>query len=71
MSEFITDGVTGRLVPFLEPDRIADAVLELLEDRKQARRLGQGARGYAEAELSLQDYLQRYDVLVKDVVSRF
>lgn len=70
VSEFITDGVTGRLVPFLEPDRIAEVVLELLEDRKQARRLGQGARGYAEAELSLQDYLERYDRLVEQVVSR-
>ncbi|MGY8604569.1 glycosyltransferase family 4 protein [Gluconobacter cerinus] len=69
VSEFITDGLTGRLVPFLEPDRIADVVLELLEDRKQARRLGQDARRYAEAELCLQGYLKRYDALVQEIVS--
>lgn len=69
VSEFITDGLTGRLVPFLEPDRIADVVLELLEDRKQARRLGKDARRYAEAELCLQGYLKRYDALVQEIVS--
>ena len=69
VSEFITDGLTGRLVPFLEPDRIADVALELLEDRKQARRLGQDARRYAEAELCLQGYLKRYDALVQEIVS--
>ncbi|WP_024716640.1 glycosyltransferase family 4 protein [Gluconobacter oxydans] len=62
--EFITDDVTGRLVPFLEPEKIAEATLALLDDRRTARRLGQEARRYAEAELCLNDYLQRYDDLV-------
>ncbi|GAN55003.1 glycosyltransferase [Tanticharoenia sakaeratensis] len=66
VEEFITDGETGRLVPFLEPDAIADGILELLEDRTLARRLRRNARRWAEAELSLDDYLDRY----KDLIAR-
>ncbi|MBF0862065.1 glycosyltransferase family 4 protein [Gluconobacter kanchanaburiensis] len=67
--EFITENVTGRLVPFLEPDRIAEATLVMLDDRRSARRLGQEARRYAEAELCLKSYLERYDGLVDQIVS--
>lgn len=66
--EFITNDVTGRLVPFLEPEKIAEATLALLDDRRTARRLGQEARRYAEAELCLNDYLARYDDLVDRIV---
>nr|WP_294914517.1 glycosyltransferase family 4 protein [uncultured Neokomagataea sp.] len=67
--EFIEDGVTGRLVPCLEPEQIAGAVVEVLEDRTLARRLGTAARRYAEKELSMDHYLTRYEALVQDVLA--
>ncbi|QDH17120.1 glycosyltransferase family 4 protein [Swingsia samuiensis] len=70
VEEFIHDRSTGRIVPFLQPDKIADTILELLEDRKQARHLGQKARRYAEKELDLQEYLRRYDDLVQNVIEK-
>ncbi|NIE80513.1 glycosyltransferase [Asaia sp. As-1742] len=69
VEEFITDRSTGLLAPFLEPDRIADAVLEILEDRRLAGRLRKQARRYAEQNLSLQGYLENYDALISSIVN--
>ncbi|MDG6094026.1 glycosyltransferase family 4 protein [Acetobacter sp. AN02] len=69
VEEFITHRKTGLLVPFLEPERIADGVLELLEDRKLAKELRQNARAEAEATLCLQDYLRRYEQLMQSVAA--
>ncbi|CDG40205.1 MULTISPECIES: glycosyltransferase [Asaia] len=68
VEEFITDRRTGLLTPFLEPDRIAESILEILEDRKLAARLRRAARRHAEAELSLQGYLENYDALIASIV---
>jgi glycosyltransferase involved in cell wall biosynthesis len=42
--EVVRDGETAVLVPPGDPDRLAGAILRLLEDRDLARRLGQRAR---------------------------
>ena len=62
--EFVTDGVTGRLAPFLQPDAIADRVLELLEDTRQATRLRRAARAWAEAHLDMDAYIRGYEGLI-------
>ncbi|GBR02950.1 glycosyltransferase [Asaia siamensis] len=69
VEEFVTDRRNGLLAPFLEPDRIADSILEILEDRNLAARLRQGARHFAEAELSLDGYLANYDALIGSIVN--
>lgn len=69
--EFLTDGENGRLVPFLEPERIADGVLELLEDRALAQRFGRKARRQACAQFDLKDYLSQYEKLIDDNVHQF
>jgi len=69
VEEFITDGQTGRLVPFLEPDGIADGILEVLEDRTLARSMRRRARAWAEKELSLDRYLERYEELIDRIVA--
>ncbi len=63
--EFIHDGENGLLVPFLEPERIAARVLELLEDRPLARRLREAARRYAEQHLAMADYLAAMTGLIE------
>ena len=62
--EFITDRRTGLLTPCLEPARLADRVLELLEDRPLAIRLGRAARRHAEASLDLNVYLDEFEALI-------
>ncbi len=62
--EFVTDRVSGRLAPFLQPDAIADHVLEMLEDTKMAARLRAGARSWAEANLDMGVYIANYEKLI-------
>ena len=45
VEEVITDGVTGRLVDFFEPENVAETVLELLEDPQSRKEMGANARG--------------------------
>jgi glycosyltransferase involved in cell wall biosynthesis len=70
VTEFITDGKNGKLVPFLEPKTVARAVLDLLEEPKQLKRLRAGARKYAEKHLDMHDYLQRMLGTIKDLTRR-
>ena len=62
--EFVTDGRNGRLVSFFEPKGVADAVLEVIEDRALARKLRTGARTYAERNLDLRATLAGYEALI-------
>jgi starch synthase len=42
--EIVLDGETGLLVPFSDPDALAEALIALLGDADRARRLGEAAR---------------------------
>ncbi|MBV8458873.1 MAG: glycosyltransferase, partial [Acetobacteraceae bacterium] len=66
--EFITDGLNGLLVSFFEPERLAERVLETLEDRRLAARLRRSARAYAERNLAMGDYLDAFGALVDELV---
>jgi glycosyltransferase involved in cell wall biosynthesis len=63
--EFITHGKTGLLTPFLEPDRLADSVLRLLDDAALSRTLRANARRFAEAHLDREVYLSNYLALIE------
>ena len=67
--EFIEHGLTGLLAPFLEPDAIADRVLEMLEDADLARRLRDGARAWAEANLDMDNYIAAYEALIARTIA--
>ncbi|GBQ14202.1 glycosyltransferase family 4 protein [Swaminathania salitolerans] len=69
VEEFVTDRRSGLLVPFTEPDSLADAILELLEDEALSARLGSAARHFAEEALSLGGYLENYDRLIERIVN--
>ncbi len=70
LREFITHKRNGILTPFLEPDRLADNILDVLEDRALAGRLSKAARRYAETHLRMEDYLAGYETLIEDVIAR-
>jgi glycosyltransferase involved in cell wall biosynthesis len=63
--EFIQHRKTGLLAPFLEPDTVADRILEILEDTALNRRLRRAARVWAETHLDMDAYLQRYAALIE------
>jgi glycosyltransferase involved in cell wall biosynthesis len=50
--EVLKDGINGRLVDFFSPQQLAERVEELINDRAQAKRLGEKAR---------QTILERYE----------
>jgi len=64
VKEFVTDGKTGLLAPFLDPDGVARKVLTVLEDRVLDTRLRRNARQYAEKRLAMDDYLAAYEALI-------
>lgn len=63
--EFITHEETGLLVPFLEPGRVVEGILRLIEEPSFARGLRARARAYAEAHLDREAYLTAYADLVE------
>ncbi len=65
--EFLTDRRTGRLVPFLDPDGIAEGVLEVLDDTRLSTRLRRAVRRQAERTLDMADYMTRYRDLIDRV----
>jgi glycosyltransferase involved in cell wall biosynthesis len=67
--EFVQDGVTGLLAPFLQPDAIADRILEILEDENLNARLRKAARAWAVSHLDMDRYLRRYEMLIQKVLN--
>jgi glycosyltransferase involved in cell wall biosynthesis len=67
--EVIQDGHNGLLVDFFSPRGIAEAVDQLLSDRKLAKKLGEQARKDALAHYSLERCLPRQLELIDLVAS--
>ena len=65
--EFVTHGSNGVLTPCLDPGRLADTVLDLLEDRNLQQRIRTGARRYAERHLDLQDNLAMFESTIRRI----
>jgi len=70
VKEVIQDGHNGLLVDFFSPNAIAEAVDQLLSDRKLAKKLGDQARADALARYSLERCLPRQLELIDLVASR-
>jgi glycosyltransferase involved in cell wall biosynthesis len=63
--EFITHGENGLLTSFFDPPALAAAAVNLIEDSALSQRLRANARRYAEARLSMTDYLKSYGALIE------
>ncbi len=68
--EFITHEENGLLTPFLEPGRLADSILRLLEEPQLGERLRHNARSYAERHLDRESYLAAYAALIEDMTGQ-
>jgi glycosyltransferase involved in cell wall biosynthesis len=68
-AELVVDGETGVLVPPRDPDRLAEAIRQLLDDPESARRLGKAGRARVaerfSAEAMSRRVLEIYDEVLR------
>ena len=62
--EIISDRVTGRLVPLEDPPALADAILDLLNDRVSAQRMGLNLQRIVREQFSWQQAWAKYRQLL-------
>jgi len=70
VTEFVRHSDTGLLVPCLNPEAVAEAVLRLLEDKALAHRLRASAARYAASALSITAHLESYQRLISQVTAQ-
>ncbi|MBC7799952.1 MAG: glycosyltransferase [Gemmatimonadaceae bacterium] len=70
VQEFVTDGTTGLLTPFLDPGALALRIEEMLDDGALNSRLRAGARAYAEQHLRMDDHLVGYGRIMDGLLRR-
>ena len=68
--ELITDGVHGVFYPGGDDRRLAQKILELLDQPDKRRRLGDAARETARARFAPGHYVSGYDAIIDDVLAR-
>ena len=69
-SEILKDGVTGRLVPDDDPDRLAEALGELIGDREAARGYGRAARDLVLSQYGPDQLARRLEAALDGILSR-
>jgi glycosyltransferase involved in cell wall biosynthesis len=67
VAEFIADGRNGLLTPPLDPRRLAERLLEVLEDERLAKRLRAGARRFAERHLDMAAHIAAYESTIAEL----
>ncbi|MBX3744369.1 MAG: glycosyltransferase family 4 protein [Verrucomicrobiae bacterium] len=68
--EAVTDGVEGRVVPARDPLAMAEAIEELIQSPEAARRMGAAGRARVERDFRLEDQVQRFAALFREVAGR-
>jgi len=68
VTEFIAHGKNGLLTPCLDPARLADTVLEVLENEALSNTLRAGARAYAATRLGMKKHLKTFHRLIDRAV---
>lgn len=66
---YVDEGVTGRLVPAGDPSALAAAIKELLDDPREAARLGRNARSTVESGRNLDGYVAAIADTAREVMS--
>ena len=69
-SEIIEDGVTGKLVPAGEPESLAKAINDLLDDPSERSRLGSKAELVARERYSLMRMATDTERVYREVLAR-
>jgi glycosyltransferase involved in cell wall biosynthesis len=63
LSEYVEDGITGRLVPPADVSRLSDAIIGLLQDERARKGMGEGAKRWVERTQQdvVKDTLKAYE----------
>ena len=70
VTEFIKDGTNGLVTPTLDPAKLAETILRLLNDKALSAKLRLGARACAEKHLGMADYLSKYRAYIEDIAGK-
>jgi len=70
VTEFVQDGVTGIVTPTKDPKALTRSILRALEDEELCARLRPAARAYAEANLSMADYIANYRAYIEEITGK-
>jgi glycosyltransferase involved in cell wall biosynthesis len=65
--EFVTHGTTGLLTPFFDANALADRVIEVLQGGRKIAKMRAQARRWAEKNLAMNDYLEKYEALISSL----
>ncbi|MBF0448841.1 MAG: glycosyltransferase family 4 protein [Magnetococcales bacterium] len=68
LAELVVDGETGLLVPANDPIALSAAIVSLLNNPEQARRLGQAGQKRAQALYTASRYIEQISTLYRQVV---
>lgn len=68
--EVVVDGVTGLLVPPLNPSRLADAMLRLLEDRSARLKMGMAGNARVRRDFTLKAQMGALESLYEELIDR-
>ncbi|MCK4649367.1 glycosyltransferase family 4 protein [bacterium] len=68
--ELVKDNETGLLVPPADSKALARAILELLEDREKAKRLGKNGRRLIEKKFSQETMIERIEDLYRELLRK-
>jgi glycosyltransferase involved in cell wall biosynthesis len=67
--EIIEDGVTGLIVPPASPERLAEAILEILKDPESAHQMGQAGRRRAQTLFNPVRYVRSVEMVYQDLLT--
>jgi len=68
--ELIKDNETGMLVPSENPDKLADAVNELLSDKQKAKRLANNGNTFVKSNMTWDIILPKYIQFYEDLLTK-
>ena len=69
-SELVINGITGLLVPPRDPDRMAEAIIELLKDDEMRKSMGGKARKRVEENFNIRNTVRQYEDLYFDLAKQ-
>lgn len=64
--EVVVDGVTGILVPPKDPEKMAEAIIRLLQNRELAKQMGDAGRKRVEEKFSLERMVREYENIYEE-----
>lgn len=68
ISTLVKDRKTGLLVPPHDPDKLADAILNLLEDKLMRQKIGLNAKEYVRENFKLEDMASKVENVYREVL---